>query len=105
MAAHFIDGKDAERIRLVTFYVPPEQVLPTSLELAAKLARDSQTAIRATKKFNNNWTRMAGPIFDDSLELEMLTFLGAGSREGLAALKVSLKEKRQQDFPSVRLPT
>ena len=95
MTADFIDGDEAERIGLVTFCVPPEQVLPRSLEVAAKLARGSQTAIRATKKSINNWMRMAGPIFDDSLAREMLTFLRADAREGLAALK----EKRQPDFP------
>lgn len=101
MTAEFIDGKEAERIGLVTFCVPQEQVLPRALEVAAKLARGSQAAIRATKKSINNWMRMAGPIFDDSLAREMLTFMGADAREGLAAMK----EKRQPDFPSARLPS
>ncbi|HSV81154.1 MAG TPA: enoyl-CoA hydratase/isomerase family protein [Ramlibacter sp.] len=101
MTADFIDGKEAERIGLVTFSLPPDQVLPKALSVAATLARGSQTAIRATKKSINNWMRMAGPIFDDSLAREMLCFLGADAREGLAALK----EKRQPDFPSARLPS
>ena len=99
MTADFIDGKEAERIGLVSFCVPPEQVLSRSLEVAAKLARGSQEEIRATKKSINNWMRLAGPIFDDSLAREMLTFMGADAREGLAALK----EKRQPDFPSAKL--
>ena len=43
---------------------------------------------------------MAGPIFDNSLALEMLNFLGPDAREGLEALR----EKRKPDFPSARLP-
>ena len=101
MTADFIDGKEAERIGLVTFCLPPDQVLARALSVAANLARGSQTAIRATKKSMNNWLRMAGPIFDDSLAREMIGFLGADAREGLAALK----EKRQPDFPSARLPS
>jgi len=100
MTADFIDGKEAERIGLVTFCTPRDQVLPKSLAIAAKLARGSQTAIRATKKSLNNWMRQAGPIFDNSLALEMLCFLGDDVQEGLAALRA----KRAPDFPSAQLP-
>jgi enoyl-CoA hydratase len=100
MTADFINGKEAERIGLVTFSAPRAEVLAKSLAIAANLARGSQTAIRATKKSLNNWMRMAGPVFDNSLAMEMLCFLGADIKEGLAALR----EKRQPDFPSARLP-
>jgi enoyl-CoA hydratase len=100
MTAEFIDGKEAERIGLVTFCAPRAEVLAKSLAIAAKLARGSQAAIRATKKSLNNWMRQAGPIFDNSLALEMLCFLGDDVKEGLAALR----GKRAPDFPSARLP-
>ena len=100
MTADFVDGKEAERIGLVTFCAPRGEVLSKSLAIAANLARGSQTAIRATKKSLNNWMRIAGPVFDNSLALEMLCFLGADVKEGLAALR----GKRQPDFPSARLP-
>jgi enoyl-CoA hydratase len=100
MTAEFVDGKEAERIGLVTFCAPRADVLPKSLAIAANLARGSQTAIRATKKSLNNWMRLAGPAFDNSLALEMLCFLSADVKEGLAALR----SKRQPDFPSARLP-
>ncbi|SIT41703.1 Enoyl-CoA hydratase [Paraburkholderia piptadeniae] len=100
MTAEFIDGKEAERIGLVTFCSPREEVLSRSVAIAANLARGSQAAIRATKQSLNNWMRMAGPVFDNSLAMEMLCFLGPDVKEGLAALR----GKRQADFPSARLP-
>jgi enoyl-CoA hydratase len=101
MTADFVDGKEAERIGLVTFAVPKEELMSRSMSVAASLARGSQTAIRATKKSINNWMRMAGPIFDNSLALEMLGFLGSDAREGLDAVR----NKRAADFPSARLPS
>ncbi len=100
MTADFVDGREAERIGLVTFCTPRAEVLPRALAIAAKLAAGSQAAIRATKKTLNNWMRQAGPIFDNSLAMEMLCFLGPDVKEGLAALR----EKRQPDFPSAKLP-
>jgi len=100
LSGRSVHAKEAERIGLVTFCTPRDQVLPKSLAIAAKLARGSQTAIRATKKSLNNWMRQAGPIFDNSLALEMLCFLGDDVQEGLAALRA----KRAPDFPSAQLP-
>lgn len=100
MTAEFIDGREAERMGLVTFCTPRAEVLGKSLAIATNLARGSQTAIRSTKKSLNNWMRLAGPIFDNSLAMEMLGFLGADAKEGLAALR----EKRQAEFPSAQQP-
>lgn len=100
MTADFIDGREAERIGLVSLCEPRARVLERALEVAAQLARGSQTAISATKKSLNNWMRMAGPIFDNSLALEMLNFLGPDAREGIAAMRA----KRAPEFPSAKLP-
>jgi enoyl-CoA hydratase len=100
MTADFIDGREAERLGLVTFCAPRDDVLDRALAIAAKLASGSQIAIKATKKSINNWMRMAGPIFDNSLAMEMLAFLGDDAREGLAAVR----EKRAPRFPSAQLP-
>ncbi len=51
-----------------------------------------------TKRSLNNWLRQAGPIFDQSIALEMLTFMDEDVREGLAAIR----EKRPPAFPSGR---
>ena len=101
MTADFINGKEAERMGLVTFCAPREEVLAKAMAIAQKLAQGSQTAIKATKKSLNNWMRLAGPIFDNSLALEMLGFLGGDVREGLAAVR----EKRPPQFPSAKLPS
>ena len=100
LTSDFIDGKEAERIGLVSLCVPMDQVVPKALEVADKLANGSQQAIRWTKKSLNNWLRMAGPIFDNSMALEMLTFMEEDVREGIAAVR----EKRAPNFPSARQP-
>ena len=100
MTSDFIDGKEAERIGLVSLCVPSDQLLPKALEVADKLALGSQQAIRWTKRSLNNWLRMAGPIFDQSIALEMLTFMGEDVREGVQAIR----EKRAPRFPSALEP-
>jgi enoyl-CoA hydratase len=96
LTSDFIDGREAERIGLVSLCVPPAELLPKAFEVADKLALGSQQAIRWTKRSLNNWLRMAGPIFDQSIALEMLTFMGEDVREGLQAIR----EKRPPNFPS-----
>ncbi len=96
LTADFIDGKEAERIGLVSLCVPPEEVVPRAMEVATKLATGPQFAIRWTKRSLNNWIRQAGPIFDYSLALEMMTFFGDDVAEGVKAIR----EKRDPDFPS-----
>ena len=98
LTSEFIDGREAERIGLVSLCVPAEQVLPRALDVADRLARGAQQAIRWTKRSLNNWLRHAGPIFDQSIALEMLTFMSEDVREGLAAIR----EKRPPAFPSGR---
>jgi enoyl-CoA hydratase len=98
LTSDFIDGREAERIGLVSRCVPAEQLLPAALEVAERLALGSQQAIRWTKRSLNNWLRMAGPIFDQSIALEMLTFMDEDVREGLKAIR----ERRRPQFPSAR---
>src|SRR5213080_128033 len=98
LTSDFIDGREAERIGLVSLCVPADQVLPKALEVGDRLARGAQQAIRWTKRSLNNWLRQAGPIFDQSLALEMLTFMHPDVREGARAIR----EKRAPSFPSAR---
>jgi enoyl-CoA hydratase len=98
LTADFIDGREAERIGLVTMCLPPDQVLPKALDVADRLARGSQISIQWTKRALNNWLRQAGPIFDQSLALEMLSFSYPDVREGVKAIR----EKRAPLFPSAK---
>ena len=98
LTADFIDGKEAERIGLVSLCVPDDQVVPRAMEVATKLATGPQFAVRFTKRSLNNWIRQAGPIFDYSLALEMMTFFGDDVAEGVKAVR----EKRAPQFPSAQ---
>ncbi len=95
LTADFLDGREAERIGLVSRAVPGEQVLPEALAVAERLARGPRDATRLTKRALNHWLRQALPNFEASLAYEMLNFLGADAAEGLAALQ----EKRAPEFP------
>src|SRR3989442_9917899 len=77
LTSDFIDGREAERIGLVSMCVPPDQLMAKALDVAGRLAQGSQLSIRWTKRALNNWLRQAGPIFDQSLALEMLSFTHA----------------------------
>ena len=98
LTSEFLDGREAERIGLVSRAVPAEKVMDVAWTVAESLARGSQPSIRFTKRALNNWLRQAGPIFDQSLALEMLTFMGDDVREGMQAIR----EKRLPVFPSAR---
>jgi enoyl-CoA hydratase len=96
MTGEMLDGREAERIGLVSKAMPRDQVLDEALRIADGLGRGSQTAIRWTKRALNGWVRQAGAIFDQSAAYEMLGFLGPDVLEGVAALR----EKRAPRFPS-----
>jgi len=94
LTADFIDGKEAERIGLVTRAVPLADVVPTAMAAAQKVAAGPRDAVRFTKRSLNHWLRQALPNFEASLAYEMLNFLGPDAAEGLSALV----EKRPPDF-------
>jgi enoyl-CoA hydratase len=96
LTSDFLDGREAERIGLVSRCVPADRLMDTAWEVADRLAVGSQLSLRYTKRALNNWLRQAGPIFDQSLALEMLTFMHADVREGARAIR----EKRPPRFPS-----
>ncbi|MFF2167440.1 enoyl-CoA hydratase/isomerase family protein [Streptomyces sp. NPDC058175] len=94
----FIDGREAERIGLVSKCAPADEVLPEALRVAAKLAAGPRHATAATKRTLNHWLRQATPIFENALALEMLQFFSDDAREGYEAMR----EKRAPKFPSNR---
>ncbi len=96
MTADFIDGREAERIGLVSLCVPDGELLDKAMEVATGLAAGPRHAIKYTKRALNQWMLQAGPIFDHSLALEMLGFFS----EDLMAGVEGLREKRPGEFPS-----
>ena len=68
LTGDFLDGKEAERIGLVSMAVPAEELIPKAMEVAERLASGPQPAIRWTKKALNQWLRQAAiTSFDYSL--------------------------------------
>jgi enoyl-CoA hydratase len=98
LTADFLDGKEAERIGLVSECVPKDRVLSRALEVAHKLATGPQLAQRWTKRALNNWLRVMGPAYDFSLAAEMLNFFSEDAKEGIRAVI----EKRKPNFPSAQ---
>jgi enoyl-CoA hydratase len=76
--------------------VPADHLMDKAMEVAHKLARGPQQAVRFTKRSLNNWLKVAGPAFDASLAMEMINFFSADLAEGVSALQ----EKRQPTFGS-----
>jgi enoyl-CoA hydratase len=94
MSGKPITADEAERIGLITFAVDDDELQERALQVALDLAQAAPSAIRWTKHALNNWLRMAWPIFESSLALEMLGFAGPEVKEGLAAYH----EKRPPAF-------
>ncbi len=98
LTADWIDGREAERIGLVSRAVPQDQVVPVAMEYARKLADGPQYAIRFTKRALNQWLRLGGlASFDYSLALEMLNFFDVDVQAGVEGLFT----KSEPRFPSV----
>ncbi len=99
LTCDFLDGREAERIGLVSLAVPAEELMPRAMQVARQLADGPQPAIRFTKRALNQWLRQAGHTsFDYSLLAEALGFFGDDVREGLQALR----ERRAPRFPSAQ---
>lgn len=95
LTCDFIDGREAERIGLVSKAVPRAQLRDETLAIAEKLATGPQHALRATKKSLNQWLKLGGiTAFDYSLALEMLGFFSDAPAEGARAII----EKRPAKF-------
>lgn len=100
MTSDFVDGREAERIGLVSLCVPDEELLDRAQAVAESVAAGPRQAIKYTKRALNQWLLQAGPIFDHSLALEMIGFFSEDMMAGIDALR----EKRPPAFPSAGEP-
>ena len=97
LTSDFIDGREAERIGLVSRAVPRAEVRSTAMGVARKLADGPQPALRFTKRALNQWLRLGGlASFDYSAAVEIMGFFGPDPAEGARAIV----EKRSPRFPS-----
>ncbi len=95
LTGQWIDGREAERIGLVNYAVPQEQVLPRAMEIARRLAQGAPQAIRWTKFSLNKILRdHVNLALDSSMFLEAATM----SSEDLEEAARAFFEKRKPQF-------
>lgn len=88
-----LDGREAERIGLVSLAVPRERVLDEALVVAAELAQRSPLALELTKRSLNHWIRDGMAAFEASLAYEVVTTFGPEAREALGAILAAMKTR------------
>ena len=97
LTCDFIDGREAERIGLVSKSVPRAELMTEAMRVAKQLAGGSLPAQRFTKRALNQWLKLGGiTAFDYSAALEIMGFFSDDPREGARAVL----EKRPPAFPS-----
>lgn len=95
MTGDILKAQEAERIGLVNRVVSAEQLMPTTMELATRLANGPVRAIRGTKVSVNKILRdTANLVLDTSLALEKHCFRTEDHKEAINAFV----EKRQPIF-------
>ncbi len=95
MTGDLIEAREAERIGLVNKVVPPDQLMPTALAYARRLAQGPPWAVRWTKLALNQWLRLGLTLTQPAaLALEMLTFNTQDQQEAVRAFL----EKRPPRF-------
>jgi enoyl-CoA hydratase len=90
-----LTGAEAERVGLVNYAVPADQVYAKAHEIARELADGATWAIRWTKLSVNKWLKdQVNLILDTSMALEIATF---GTEDHKEAVKAFI-EKRKPVF-------
>ncbi|MCL4230877.1 MAG: enoyl-CoA hydratase/isomerase family protein [Dehalococcoidia bacterium] len=97
LTCDFVDGREAERIGLVSKAVPRADLMDEAMRIARQLAAGSQPALRFTKRALNQWLKLGGiTAFDYSAALEIMGFFSEDPAEGARAIL----ERRPPSFPS-----
>ena len=97
LTSDFIDGREAERIGLVSMCVPDDQLTRQS-DASGHKAGDRVRVMRLNSRSarSNQWLLQAGPIFDHAMVLEMMGFFSPDLLAGLDGIR----NKRPAVFPS-----
>ncbi len=94
MRGNLIGAVEAERIGLLNYALPPDEVLPKARALAQELADGPPWAIRWTKlSVNKAIKEQFNLIMDASYALEMCTFQTSDHREAVTAFIEKRKPK------------
>jgi enoyl-CoA hydratase len=95
MTGDRLDAAEAERLGLVNFVVPDDELMDRALEIADRLAAGPGLAIAASKVPINNWLRtVSAQVLPLSLSMEGATMRSADAREAVKAFQ----EKREPKF-------
>ena len=95
MTGDRIDATEAERLGLVNFVVPDDELMDKALEIADRLAAGPGLAIAASKVPINNWLRtVSAQVLPLSLSMEGATMQSADAKEAATAFG----EKRDPQF-------
>ena len=95
LTGDLLSAKDAERMGLVNRVVPADQLMPTAMALAARLAKGPTKALRWTKLAVNKWLReQVNLVLDTSLGLEWVSM---GLQDHQEAVRAFL-EKREPRY-------
>ena len=89
-----VSGREAAEMGLVSKCVEHDELMPTAMDVAERLALGSQWAIRGTKQVLNNWLRQITAMFELSWALELASFFMPDNEEGVRAFR----EKRPPNF-------
>jgi len=95
MRSLIVSGAEAQRMNLINYALPAEQVLPRAMEIAEELAQMPIWAVRWTKLSVNKWLKeQLNLILDASVAFEMLSMNSHDHAEAARAFA----EKRKPDY-------
>ena len=95
LTGRLVEAEEAQRLGMLNFVVPADQVLPRAIALAEELAAKPPTAFRLTKRAFREATR---EVFEDALDTgARLQKIAFASGEPQAAMKKFLDKKKQKD--------
>jgi len=95
LAGELLSAEQAEKIGLINYALPSEELEAAALRYAHRLLNGAQQAIRSTKVLlNMELKRIASSVMEAGIALESVSVRSSDHREGVAALK----EKRAPEF-------